>query len=129
MKEERKKRTVKLAIWTWTWVGSLAAATFGHMYIWESNTISLVAIIINLGIGIGMILSNRSLFNHFDELERKIHLESLAITLGLAVVVGLSYSLLDQTNLIAVEAEISTLVGFIGITHLVSMIISRKKYQ
>jgi hypothetical protein len=32
MKEERKKRTIRLAIWTWTWVATLAVATFGPKF-------------------------------------------------------------------------------------------------
>jgi len=75
-----------------------------------------------------MILANRKLFNHYDELERKIHLESLAFTLGAAVVVGLSYSLIDQTNLIQSDAEIGFLVGFIGLTYMVTLLVNRKRY-
>ncbi len=129
MKQERKKRVLKLALWTWSWVGSLAVATFGYQFFWnQSKTLTLVTILLNLFIGIGMIVANRNLFNHFDELERKIHLESLAITLGLTVVVGLTYSLFDLTNIIHNDAEIGMLVGFIGITYLISLLISRKKY-
>lgn len=129
MKQERKKRVLKLALWTWSWVGSLAVATFGYQFFWnQSKTLTLVTILLNLFIGIGMIVANRNLFNHFDELEKKIHLESLAITLGLTVVVGLTYSLFDQTNIIQKDAEIGFLVGFIGITYLTSLLISRKKY-
>ena len=76
-----------------------------------------------------MILANRKLFNHYDELERKIHLESLALSLGLTVVVGLSYSLLDQTNLISFDAEIGNLVLFVGVTYLITLLINRKRYQ
>ena len=129
MKQERKKRVLKLALWTWSWVGSLTVATFGYQFFWnQSKTLTLVTILLNLFIGIGMIVANRNLFNHFDELEKKIHLESLAITLGLTVVVGLTYSLFDQTNIIQKDAEIGFLVGFIGITYLISLLISRKKY-
>ena len=110
MKEERKKRTIRLAIWTWTWVATLAVATFGPKFIWENSTLwTTLAICINLINGVLMILANRSLFNHYDELERKIHLESMGLTLGATVIVGLSYSLLDQTNLITSDAEISYL--------------------
>jgi len=75
-----------------------------------------------------MILANRKLFNHYDELERKIHLESLALSLGLAVVVGLTYSLLDQTNLIPFDAEIGILIGFVGLTYMITLLIIRKRY-
>jgi len=129
MKAERKKRTIRLAIWTWSWVATLAIATFGPMFIWnEHQGFTIIAIGINLINGILMILANRHLFNHFDELERKIHLESLAFTLGASLVVGLSYSLLDQTNIIKGDAEISFLVGFMGITYMIALLINRKRY-
>ena len=69
MKEERKKRTLQLAFWTWTWVITLAMATFGPKILWaENNLLTALAIGINLANGIGMILANRKLFNHYDEL-------------------------------------------------------------
>ncbi len=129
MKEERKKRMIQLGIWTWSWVITLAIATFGPKFIWDENsTVTTLAITINLVNGVLMILANRKLFNHYDELERKIHLESMGLTLGLSIIVGLTYSLLDQTNLIKSDAEIGFLVGFIGITYMVTLLINRKRY-
>ena len=129
MKEERKKRTIRLAIWTWTWVATLAVATFGPKFIWENSTLwTTLAICINLINGVLMILANRSLFNHYDELERKIHLESMGLTLGATVIVGLSYSLLDITNLITSDAEISYLIMFMSVSYLITLLINRKRY-
>jgi len=76
-----------------------------------------------------MILANRKFINSGDELQKKIQLESLGLTLGLAVIVGLSYSLLDQMNLISGNAEINILVLFIGITYLVTMTVNNRKYK
>ncbi|MBU2525545.1 MAG: hypothetical protein KKC03_02965 [Bacteroidetes bacterium] len=130
MKAERKKRMIQLAAWTWSWVATLAIATFGPMFIWEDNkTLTILAVVVNLINGVLMILANRKLFNHYDELERKIHLESMGLTLGLSVIVGLTYSILDQKNLIQSDAEIGLLVGFIGITYLVTLLINRKRYS
>ena len=129
MKQERKKRTIRLAIWTWTWVATLAVATFGPKFIWENSTLwTTLAICINLINGVLMILANRSLFNHYDELERKIHLESMGLTLGATVIVGLSYSLLDITNLITSDAEISYLIMFMSVTYFITLLINRKRY-
>ena len=129
MKEERKKRTIRLAIWTWTWVATLAVATFGPKFIWENSTLwTVLALCINLINGVLMIMANRSLFNHYDELERKIHLESMGLTLGATVIVGLSYSLLDITNLITSDAEISYLIMFMSVTYLITLLINRKRY-
>jgi len=130
MKDERKKRMIQLGVWTWSWVATLAIATFGPKFIWDDQeTLTTLAIITNLVNGVLMILANRKLFNHYDELERKIHLESFALTLGLTVIVGLTYSLLDQVNLIPFDAEIGILIGFVGLTYMITLLINRKRYS
>ncbi len=129
MRKTRKKNLQRLAAWTWSWVATMAIATFGPKYIWDDHTLlTVLAVVVNLANGILMILANRSLFNDFDELERKIHLESMALTLGSAVVVGLSYTLLDTTNLIKHDAEISNLVLFIGVMYLICITVNTRRY-
>lgn len=129
MKAERKKRILQLALWTWTWVATLALATFGPIFLWKENkTLTITAIIVNLINGGLMVLANVKMFRQYDELEQKIHAEAMGLTLGATVVVGLTYSLLDQTNLIQSDAEISVLIFFVGITYLVTLLINRKKY-
>lgn len=130
MKLERKKKLRQLALWTWSWVATLAIATFGPKFIWDNHSfLTTFAVLVNGVNGILMIIANRNLFNDFDELERKIHLESLAITLGLAVVFGITYSLLDLTSIISFDAEISVVIFFIGITYLVSLTINSRRYK
>lgn len=126
----RKKNTTNLAFWTAIWVLTLAIATFGFKFMWEENTtISLFAFIINIGAGIGMIMANIKYVRSLDEMQQKIQLEAMGIALGVGVVGGLSYSLLDITNLIMVDAEISFLVILIGLSYLAAMIIGHFRYQ
>ena len=130
MKAERKKRTYQLAGWTWSWVATLAIATFGPKFIWDDHSVlTTLAVLVNLANGILMIIANRKLFNHFDELERKIHLEAMGLTLGLTVIVGMSYSLMDVTNMISRDAEISMLVLFTGITYFLCLIVNSRRYR
>lgn len=130
MKELRKKRLQQLAFWTILWTISMALASFGPKFLWHHNTLlTVLAVLLNLVLGIVMILANRRLINEGDELEKKIQLESMGLTLGLSVVVGLSYSLLDTTNLISADAEISVLVIFIGLTYFISTLVNSKKYR
>ena len=71
MKKDRKKYLINLGLWTWSWVATLAIATFGPIFIWEDHKVlSSLAIITNLINGVLMIFANRKLFNHYDELER-----------------------------------------------------------
>ena len=125
----QKQRTIKLAMWTWSWVATLAIATFGPKFIWDDHQLlTVLAVSVNLANGILMIAANRNFFNALDELQRKIHVEALAITLGLTVVAGITFSLLDITNLIPFDAEIGFLVGFMGITYMIALFINRKRY-
>ncbi len=127
--EKEKKQILKLAGWTWSWVATLALAAFGPKFIWDGHEVLTgLAIVVNLINGIMMIVANRHHFNAMDELQRKIHIEALAVTLGLTVIAGLSFSLLDQTNLISFDAEIGFLVGFIGVTYMIALLINRKRY-
>lgn len=122
--------TVRLGIWTAGWLISMALATFGPIYLWGSNqTITILAIIINLGIGLGMIAANIRHLKTQDELMQKIQLQAMAFTLGISIVGGLSYSMLDTTNIISSDAEIPYLVILISLTYIVSLIVNRRRYQ
>jgi len=123
------KSTLKnLAAWTMAWVLSMAFATFGPIALWDSIGLSILAIIINLLIGIGMIRANVSLFATYDELQKEIHLKATGITLGLSLVLGISYSLLDTSNVMAGDAEIGVLVGLMGIIYLGSTWYINRQY-
>jgi uncharacterized MnhB-related membrane protein len=84
---------------------------------------------VNLTNEILMILVNRDLFNYFDELERKTYLKSITITLGLSMVVGLTFSLLDQQDLILFDAEIGYLVMIMRSCYWIAMRITIKRYK
>ncbi len=129
-KTTRKQNTSRLAYWTLAWTLSTALAAFGPKLLWDNATgLTLMAILLNVGIGVGMVLANRRLIESLDELERKIHLESLALTLGLTLIVGIGYSLLDTTNIIPWDAEISFLVIFMGLCYLSAVIINQRRYS
>ena len=127
---QNKKVVKKLALWTILWTGSMALATFGPKFIWnESVLLTIAAVIINLLFGAGMILTNIKHINSMDDLQRKIQLDAMGIALGVGVVGGLSYSLLDTTNLISKDAEISFLVILISITYMLGLLIGTKRYK
>ena len=125
-----KKNTKKLAIWTLLWTSSMALATFGPKFIWDENVaLTVFAVIINALLGVGMILMNIKHINALDDLQKKIQLDSMGIALGVGVVGGLSYSVLDTTNLITKDAEISFLVIFICVTYLICLLMGQKRYK
>lgn len=125
-----KKNTKNLRIYGALWTVSMAIATFGPMFLWEGNkTLTFIGVLANAIFGVLMILANIKHLNGLDELQKKIQLEAMGIALGVGIVGGLSYSLLDTTNLISQDAEISFLVILIGLTYVASIIIGQKRYK
>jgi hypothetical protein len=108
----------------------MAVANFGPVFIWHSNQVStILAIVVNLGIGFGMIVANKRHLKGLDEMHQKIQLEAMALSLGVGLVVGLGYSNLDVTNVIAFDAEISHLVILMGLTYMAGIFAGLKRYR
>lgn len=125
-----ERNTLLLGFWTTAWILTMALANFGPKFIWQSNeSITILAIVINMVIGFGMILANRRHLRGLDEMHQKIQLEAMAVSLGVALVVGLSYSNLDITNVIAFDAEISHLVILMGLTYGLGVMFGLRKYR
>lgn len=99
-------------------------------HIWQSNqSLTALALLINLGMGVGMITALRRHLNGLDELQRKIQLEAMALCLGVGLVGGMAYSTLDVTNLIPFDAQISHLVILMSLTYLAGVLLGNRKYQ
>ncbi|MBB1316249.1 hypothetical protein H5123_01130 [Shewanella sp. SR43-4] len=128
-KNANKQNTARLAKWTFAWVITMAIANFGPIYLWQQQAITALAIGINFIIGIGMIMANRRQLLGLDELQQKIQLHAMGLSLGVGLIVGLSYSNLDTTNLISGHAEISHLVIIMSLSYLVGIILGHRKYQ
>jgi hypothetical protein len=126
----QRRNTVNLAIWTFAWVASVALVTFGGMFLWDDNTLlTSLAIIVNIGLGIGMIIANRRFLLDSDELMKKLHLEAMSLTLGLVLIFGIAYSLMDQRNIIPFDAEIGHLVIFMSLSYMASLFFLRSRYS
>lgn len=125
-----KKNTTRLLSWTIAWVLTLAIATFGRLFIWEDNeTISLIAILFNLAIGIGYIIANKDHLKGLDELQQKIQLEATALSLVVGVVTGITYSLLAQAKIVHPHAEISNLILIMGFTYGIGIFLGNRRYK
>ena len=128
MKEQKKHTKIMLA-WTLAWVVSLAFLTGAENALWDNIIFTQIGLIINFAIGLGMIIANKNLFKHYDELQKKIQFEAMALTLGLAVVVGLTYEISFDFGVINSEPEFEYLVLFISFTYIASNIINSRRYK
>ena len=126
---QSKRNTRRLMIWTFSWTLSVALATFGPMFIWGNSTITVLVILLNIGLGVGMILANKIYLKGLDEMQQRIQLEAMAISLGVGLVGGIAYTLLDITNLISQDAEISFLIILMGITYMLGIVVGQIRYR
>ena len=130
LKQRNNLNTKRLAKWTAAWVISLALATFGDKFIWQQNElITAIAIGINFLVGIMMIMVNKQHLTDLDELQQKIQLNAMGLSLGIGLIVGISYSTLDTTGLISSHAEISHLIIVMALTYMIGIILGNRKYQ
>jgi hypothetical protein len=129
MNQLHKKSIRPLAIWTSAWVLTTALATFGPLLIWDDQVyLTGAVILLNFTIGIAMILANIHHITTMDEMLQKIHLQAMGITLGATLVAGISYSMMDTSNLIE-DAEIPFLVIFMALTYMASLGIGHRRYR
>ncbi|MDH3399996.1 MAG: hypothetical protein OEM03_03425 [Chromatiales bacterium] len=129
-KARTRKSTRRLAYWTLAWTLSMAVAAFGPIFLWsDNNLITALAIFINLAMGIGMITANKRHLDGLDELQKKVALEAMALALGVGIVFGLGYSLIEVTHLLPLKAQISHLVILVSLTYLVGTILGNRRYK
>ena len=127
---QTKKTALRLAKWTILWVLTVAIVSFGAALFWgENHLINSLAILLNVGVGIGVIMAMINHLKKQDEMMQKVQLEAMGISLGVAIVGGIAFSMLDTTNVIPFDAEISYLVMIIAFTYLVSVFVNLRRYK
>ena len=127
---QTKETTIRLAKWTILWVLTVATPAFGPTLLWGENLlINSLAILLNIGVGIGMIMANINHLKKQDEMMQKVQLEAMGFSLGVAVVGGIAFSMLDITNVIPFDAEIGGLVALIGLTYLIAVFVNIRRYK
>jgi len=128
--ERNANNTLRLGYWTAAWLMTMAVANFGPRFVWQFNELlTILAILTNLMIGFGMLVANKRHLQGLDEMHQKIQLDAMALSLGVGLVVGLGYSNLEVTSLIAADAEISHLVILMALTYLGGVFAGHRKYR
>ncbi|MCS5670240.1 MAG: hypothetical protein NZ577_00130, partial [Vicinamibacterales bacterium] len=124
------KSSLHLLRWTVAWVATTALAGLGPGLIWDFATLpTIFAILVNLGIGFRLILQIKRYVQALDELGQKIFLNAASITLGVVMVCGVSYELLEDIRLISGEPQISFLIALMSLTFMASHLAGHRKYR
>ena len=103
--DNKRRRTLELFYWTLVWLLTYALATFGPKLLWQSDALSLISIGVNAAIGVGVLLALARHLNSVDEMERKVSVDAMSVTLGVGFIAGFSYTLLKAAGLIPFTVE------------------------
>lgn len=129
--EQQGSQYIKqLALWTLAWVASTALLRFGAEFIWDYQVaFSIAALMAHLALGFAMIMVNVKHLANLDELQRKITMDAMGITLGVGLIAGIAYEQLEDIKLISFEPEINHLIMIMAFTYIISILIGNRKYQ
>ena len=123
------KNNIRLLCWIFAWVGTIILVDKAVLYEWySSDLISMVAIVINAGIGLGVIVTFMRYLNEVDELQRKIQLDALALSMGVGWVGGFTYSLLVTAQFVT-DNEVSDIIMLMTFTYMVGIIVGQVRYR
>ena len=113
------KASAGLAVWPLAWTASLALARFGPAHLWDARAaVSWAAIVVNVAVGIGLIVAHARYLRGLDELQRKITLDALAVTLGVGWVGGFAYVVADTADLIGDDVNIGVFPALLGVVYI-----------
>lgn len=127
--ERLKKDSKTLFFWTTLWVLSVAALAFGPKLVWSFQySITIPALLINLTLGVKMLIAHKQHLDEMDDLQKKVHFNAMAISLGMTMILGNIYGLLKPIGLLEEHAAPSNLLFVMGISYLLTIFINFRKY-
>jgi len=120
----------RFAGWSVAWLAASALMSFGPKFLWSQGSLfTLLAVGLNVIVGAGLVLACKKYVADLDELQQKLYLNALGITVGVAVVASVPYSVMDRYHLIPFHAEISHLVILMSLTFAVSTVYGSVRYR
>ncbi len=122
--------TRRLCRWHGLWAGATLLMAFGPGFLWHRAVgLTLLAVGLDVAVGVGMILATKQYVEELDELQRKIFLNALGITVGVGLIVGVPWTVMDAYRVIHFHANFGLLVVLQGLTFLVSLLYGVWRYR
>lgn len=124
------KNTFELAGWAGAWLATCALMSFGPRFLWDKTlTFTLMAVGLNFCVGVGLIVAHKRYLAGLDELQRKVYLDALGITVGVVLIVSVPYAVLDRFNIVHLKADVSDLLILMSVTFMVSLFTGTWRYR
>ncbi len=129
---ESRIRTNVIGLFRWNvaWGAATALMAFGPKFLWnKTSVLTLLAAGLDVAVGVGVILANKNYLAQLDDLQRKVQLDSMGITLGVALVAGAPFSVMDAYHLLPFHADIAYLLILMSLTFAVSNLYGTRRYR
>ncbi|MBS1799983.1 MAG: hypothetical protein JSS95_09185 [Acidobacteria bacterium] len=122
--------SIRLLCWTGAWLAATALMKFGPISLWnQASVLTLLAVGLNVAVGIGMVLANKAYIAQLDELQQKVYLNALGITVGVALIAGVPLSVMGLYHVISFHPEIWHLLLLMGLTFIFSFSYGNWRYR
>jgi hypothetical protein len=103
---------------------------FGPRFLWNKNpALTLLAAGLNVCVGVGLIVAHKKYLAGLDELQRKVYLDALAITVGVMLIIAVPYAVLDRFNILHLNAGVPELLILMSVTFLASFFAGTWRYR
>src|SRR5579862_7914939 len=101
-----RTNVIRLFRWNGAWMVATALMAFGPKFLWNKTLIfTLLAVALDVVVGVGVILVNKNYLAELDELQRKVQLNSMGITLGVGLVAAAPLSVMNAYHVIPFRAD------------------------
>ncbi len=110
------------------WALSLMITSYLSQQAWFTTIPVAIAFLTHTVIGIAMVFSYRRFLIELDEMERKIQLDALALSVGVTIISFSSYSILDKNGILP-ELNSAYLIALMALTYIVGIISGRLRYR
>ncbi|MCC6585774.1 MAG: hypothetical protein IT168_03570 [Bryobacterales bacterium] len=121
---------IRLAGWTLAWLAATALMKFGPIVFWnKAVAFTLLAVGLDLAVGVGMILATKKYVTELDDLQQKIYLDALGITVGVGLIAGIPYSVMDSYHVMPFKADVAHIVILMAVTFSASCVYGSWRYR
>ena len=125
-----RTNVIRLFYWNGAWAAATAVMVLGPKFLWNKALVfTLLAVGLDVAVGVGMILANKNYLAELDELQRKVQLNSMGITLGVGLIVGVPISVMDAYHMIPFHSDIAYLLILMSLTFAVSNLYGTWRYR
>ena len=121
---------IRLLRWNGAWLAATALMAFGPKFLWNKALgFTLLAVGLDVAVGVGMVLATKKYVMELDELQQKVYLNALGIAMGVGLIVGIPFSVMGTYQVIPFHADFSYMVILMGLTFFASFLYGTVRYR